>query len=250
MGYAALLILARLLSENRRAMPWRSLAGGIALQWGLCVVFFEVEGARQLIAAANALLLGLQSATRSATAAVFGYLGGATPPFELSGAGSAFILAFQALPIVLVISALTAVLFHWGVLPLIVRAFAWALSRAMGVRESVGLSTAANIFLGMVEARLLVRPYLGGMSRSELFALMSVGMAGVAGTVMALYAGILTERVLDALGHVLVASLVSAPAALVFAFLMVPPTEPSTQGQRGPTELLEPGLRDASTFGG
>lgn len=248
LGYAGLLILAWLLSENRRVIPWRSLLGGIALQWGLCVVFFEVEGARQLIAAANALLLGLQTATRNATGAVFGYLGGATPPFELSGAGSAFILAFQALPIVLVMSALSAVLFHWGILPRVVRAFAWALRLAMGVRGSVGLSTAANVFLGMVEAPLLVRPYLNGLCRSELFALMSVGMAGVAGTVMALYAGILAERVPDALGHILVASLVSAPAALAFAFLMVPPAESPIQGQSGPVEMLEPGFRDASTF--
>jgi len=248
LGYAALLLVAWSLSENRKAIAWRSLAGGLALQGGLCLLFFKVAWARQLIAAANEALLGLQNATRSATGAVFGYLGGATLPFVPHSEGTSFILAFQALPIVLVMSALSAVLFHWGVLPRLVRAFAWLLRSAMGVRGSVGLSTAANVFLGMVEAPLLVRPYLRSLDRAELFALMSAGMAGVAGTVMALYAGILARDLPDALGHILIASLISAPAALVFSFLMVPPGTDPHPGKGGLAE--EPDLRsdDASTF--
>jgi len=154
---------------------------------------------------------------------VFGFLGGAPLPYAETAAGASFVLAFRALPVVLVMSALSALLFHWRILPLLVRAMSALLERVLGVGGAVGLSTAANVFVGMVEAPLLVKPYLARVSRGELFIILSAGMAGVAGTVMALYAGILAQRVPGALGHILAASFISAPAAIAFAALMVPP---------------------------
>ena len=155
---------------------------------------------------------------------MFGYLGGATAPFDASGPGSTFVLAFQALPLILVMSALTALLTHWRILPWLVRVMAAGLRRSLGVGAATGLGVAANVFLGMVEAPLLIRPWLSRLTRSELFVLMTAGMATIAGTVLVLYAGILGEAVPGAAGHLLTASVISAPAAIAIALVMVPET--------------------------
>lgn len=227
-GYSGFLLIAWLLSEQRRVVPWRTVIGGVALQFTLAAMIFWLPGARRLFAALNDGLLAVEQATRAGTTVVFGYLGGGTLPFAETAPGASFILAFQALPVVLVMSALSALLFHWRILPLLVRGMSLLLERTLGVGGAVGMSTAANVFVGMVEAPLLVKPYLRRVSRGELFIIMAAGMAGVAGTVMALYAGIIGPRVPDALGHILAASFISAPAALVFSVLMVPPTGPAT----------------------
>src|SRR5256886_14908295 len=159
----------------------------------------------------------------SGTSLVFGYLGGAPAPFEVSAPEATFVLAFRALPLVLVISALSALLFYWRVLPAIVRALSLVLEKLMGLGGVVGLAAAANIFVGMVEAPLFIRPYLARVSRGELFAIMVGGMASIAGTVLFLYGSILRPVLPDAVAHLLIASILSAPAALVIAFLMVPP---------------------------
>jgi CNT family concentrative nucleoside transporter len=156
------------------------------------------------------------------------FLGGASLPYAETVPGSSFVLAFQALPVVLVMSALSAVLYHWRVLPWLVRGFSVLLERTLGIGGAVGMSTAANVFVGMVEAPLLIRPYLASVSRGEMFIILSGGMAGVAGTVMALYASILGPVVPDALGHILAASFISAPAAIVFAVILVPPEGQAT----------------------
>jgi len=228
LGYAAFVGIAWALSEKRRAIPWRTVAAGVLLQFVLAVAILKLPAAQAGFAALNDALLALERATRAGTSLVFGYLGGGTLPFAENAAGASFVLAFQALPVVLVMSALSALLFHWRILPLLVRGLSWLLERTLGVGGAVGLSTAANVFVGMVEAPLLVKPYLARVSRGELFVILSAGMAGVAGTVMALYAGIVGPRIPGALGHILAASFISAPAAIVFSVLMVPPEGPPT----------------------
>jgi CNT family concentrative nucleoside transporter len=223
LGYCGFIALAWLLSEKRSVVPWRTVFGGVALQFALAVVILKLPGAHAAFAALNNGLLALEKATRTGATVVFGYLGGGPLPYTETVVGSSFVLAFQALPIILVMSALSALLFHWRVLPQLVRMLSWLLEKTLGVGGAVGLSTAANVFVGMVEAPLLVKPYLARVSRGELFVILSAGMAGVAGTVMALYAGIVGASVPDALGHILAASFISAPAAIVFAVLMVPP---------------------------
>ena len=222
-GIAGLLALAWLASEERRAVPWRAIAAGLGLQLLLAVVFLKISAVKELFLKLNDVLLVLERATQAGTGLVFGYLGGGAAPFEVSNEASMFILAFRALPIVLVVSALSALLFYWRVLPAVVRAISWLLERTMGVGGVVGLSTAANVFVGMVEAPLFVRPYLARVSRGELFAIMVGGMASIAGTVLFLYGAILGPVLPDAVAHLLIASILSAPAALVIAFLMVPP---------------------------
>jgi CNT family concentrative nucleoside transporter len=186
----------------------------------------------------------LSAATLAGTAFVFGYIGGAPPPFAVTNPAAQFVLAFQALPIVLVMSVLTTLLFYWGVLPPIVRGFSWGLQRTLGVGGAVGLSTAANVFLGMVEAPLFIRPYLARLARGELFMVMTGGMAGIAGTVFVLYATILRDVIPDVAGHILVASLLAAPAALLISQLMVP----VPPGERSDTGAVEIGPTADSTM--
>jgi CNT family concentrative nucleoside transporter len=230
-GMAGLVLLAWLAGEARRAVPWRSVAAGLALEFVLAVVCLKLPGVKNAFMALNDALLVLEKATQAGTSLVFGYLGGGPAPFAVSAPEAAFVLAFRALPIVLVISALSALLFYWRVLPLVVRALSWLLRRTMGVGGVVGLSTAANVFVGMVEAPLLVKPYLARVSRGELFAIMACGMASIAGTVLFLYAAVLGRAVPDVVAHLLIASILSAPAALALSFVMVPPAGRATGGE-------------------
>jgi len=247
-GLIAFTALAWVFSENRRRFPWRIVLAGLALQLVLAAALLRVPLFRGLFVMLNDALLALETATRAGTAFVFGYLGGAPLPFADTGAGSAFVLAFRALPLVLVVSALSALLFYWRVLPWIVRAASRLLQKSLAVGGALGIGAAANIFVGMVEAPLLVRPYLRAMNRFELFALMTCGMATVAGTVMVLYASFLATVIPNALGHILIASILSAPAAILVAAIMVPPDTRGTAGKVAPPQEAR-GSMDAITQG-
>jgi CNT family concentrative nucleoside transporter len=222
LGLAALLAIAWALSEDRRRVPWRTVIAGVALQWALALLLIFFQPASAVIVLLNDGATALQSATQAGTGFVFGYLGGPPLPFAETHPGASFILAFQALPLVLTISALASLLFYWGVLQRITAAFAWLLRRAMGIGGALALGAAVHVFVGMIEAPLLVRPYLARMQRGELFALMTCGMAGVAGTVMVIYASFLAPLVPNALGNILIASVISTPAGLAVAALLVP----------------------------
>jgi CNT family concentrative nucleoside transporter len=224
LGIVALLAFAWLISEHRRAVSWRRAGVGLAITFALAVVFLKIPPVRAAFSVANDAIEAIAAATRAGTTFVFGYLGGGPLPFDLKFPGAEFVLAFQALPIVLVVSVLTTLLFYWGLLQPIVRGFSWALERTMGVGGAVGLSTAANIFVGMVEAPLFIRPYLVKLTRGELFIVMTGGMAGIAGTVLVLYAQFLSPVIPDAAGHFIIASVLGAPAAILFSQIMVPDT--------------------------
>ena len=222
LGIVVLLLLAWLLSENRRRIAVRTVVAGIVLQFGLALLFVRFPPATSIFLVLNHLVDALQHATEDGTGFVFGYLGGGPLPFDEKQPGAAYIFAFRGLPLVLTISALASLFFYWGILQAIVKAFAWLLRRAMGVGGALGLGAAVHIFVGNIEAPLLIRPYLVRMERGELFALMTCGMAGIAGTVMVLYATILGPVIPGALGHILAASVISTPASLAVAALMVP----------------------------
>jgi len=244
-GLFALPLIAWALSERRGAIPkarlTRILIGGLGLQVLIAGVMLNVPASRAVFDWAANLVAALQAATSTGMRLVFGYLAGGPAPFETVRPETSFILAFQALPLILIISALSKLLYHWGVLQRIVGAIGWLLQRSLGVTGPVGTSAAANVFVGMVEAPLLVRPYLASMSRSGLFATMTVGMAGVAGTVLALYATILEPLLPGAAGHLIVASVISVPAALMLSELMVPPdaSTPAGNGEPAPAIVID-----------
>ncbi len=251
-GLIAIPLIAWLLSENRKYIVGngltRILVIGMVLQFLIALLLTKLPAAEALFLGLNELMLSLEQATLKGTQFVFGFLGGGETPFETSNPGANFILAFRALPIVLVISALSALLHHWRILPWLVKSISTMLQRSMNIGGALGLASAANIFMGMVEAPLLVRPYLARMSRAELFALMTTGMATIAGTMLALYASVLGGVIPNALGHILTASLISAPAALMLALIMVPQQQSHTPGEM--TENLPySNSMDAITYG-
>jgi CNT family concentrative nucleoside transporter len=209
-----------------------------------------LPGVTHVFGAINDAVGAIASSSRAGTSFVFGYLGGGALPFDLKSPGADFILAFQALPIVLVMSVLTTLLFYWRILPPVVRGLAWVLERTLGIGGAVGLSTAANIFLGMVEAPLFIRPYLAQLTRSELFLVMTGGMAGIAGTVLVLYATLLAPLIPDAAGHFVIASVLGAPAAILVSLIMVPETKDVRTGGSSADPRLadDPDLHAASTM--
>jgi CNT family concentrative nucleoside transporter len=226
LGLVAIPAIAWALSERREALAGagvvRMALVAIAIQFLIAGLLLNVPFLRGLFEWPGWAISALQTATLDGVRLVFGHLAGGPAPYEIAKPEHSFVLAFQALPLILIVSVLSKLLYHWGILQRVVRGFAWALERSMGVGGAVATGAAANIFIGMVEAPLLIKPYLKAMSRSGLFATMTVGMAGIAGTVLALYASILGNSVPGAAGHLIVASVISVPAALLIAALMVP----------------------------
>ncbi|MYF70849.1 MAG: nucleoside:proton symporter [Proteobacteria bacterium] len=248
LGLAAFIALAWCLSEDRRGFSWRLVAAGLAVQVVVALVLIRVPGSQIVFVWINNGVLALQRATEAGTSLVFGFLGGTPLPFEESVPGAAFVLAFRSLPLVLVVSALSALLYHWRVLPVIVRAFAWALTRTLRIGGAASFATAANIFVGMVESPLLVRPYLERMSRADLFMVMTAGLSTIAGTVFVLYSTLLRDVLPNAAGHLLTASVLSAPAAVVVARLMIPAGASGAQ-ERIEFKRLYDGAMDAISAG-
>ena len=223
-GIAVLVALAWAISENRSERPsWKWLAGALALQAALALLIVRVPFVWDVVTLANEGVSAIERATLAGSSYMFGYLGGADLPFPLKdGSLPPLIIAFQILPLVIVFSALSALLWHWGVLKWLVNGLSFLLRRTLGVSGVVGLSGGANMFLGVVESPLVVRAYFARMSRAELFQVMVLAMATISGAILILYATTLRESVPDAVGHMISASLVSLPAALLIAKLMVP----------------------------
>jgi len=240
LGIVVFLGIAWIVSEKRKSVRLRTILTGVIVQFAIAAILLYVPFFKQFFLLLNNVVLALDSATRAGTSFVFGYLGGGPPPFMLQDPGANFVLAFQALPLVLVIGALSSLLFYWRVLPYVVRGFAFVLQKTMNIGGALGLGASTTIFLGMVEAPLVIKPYLKNMTRSELFSLMTVGMACIAGTVMILYATILNGVIPDPLGHILVASFIHVAAAITIARIMVPETGEETAGRLLPQ-------RDASS---
>lgn len=246
-GIAVLLGIAWAISENRARHPgWRWIAGALALQGVLAVLILRVPAVWAAVGLVNDAVSAVETATLKGSAYMFGYLGGAELPFAVKeGAQPPLIIAFQILPLVIVFSALAALLWHWGVLRWMVNGLSFLLRRSLGVSGVVGLSGGASIFLGVVEAPLVTRAYFARVSRSELFQIMALTMATISGAILVLYATTLRATVPDAVGHMIAASLISLPAALLVARLMVPGTDThaATEVEQG-----EPGLRYESSI--
>lgn len=231
LGIAFLIFFSWILSENRRIFRLKNLIMGLTLQFGIALLFFRIPFFQRVFLSLNKVVEVLEKATTEGTSMVFGYLGGAELPFIESYPGSSFILAFRAIPIVLVVSAISSLLLYWKITPFIITSLSKILEKTMGIGAAVGINTAANIFVGMIEAPLLIKPYVQKMTRSELFLLMTAGMATIAGTVLMLYASIVERVIPNSLANILTASIISAPAAILISQIMVPETGPATEGK-------------------
>ncbi|MCB4820788.1 NupC/NupG family nucleoside CNT transporter [Roseicella aerolata] len=249
-GLALLCLLAWACGGFRRGVRPRVLAAGLLGQLLLAGALLHIPPLRAGFALLGDTVEALARATRAGTSLVFGYLGGAPLPFAETTPGASFILFFQALPLVLVVGALSAVLYHWRLLPLVVDGLAAGLRRLFGLSGACTLSVAANVFVGMVEAPLLIRPWLAGLSRAELFTTMVAGLATISGNMLVVYASMIAPVVPDAAGQLLTASLVSAPAAILAALLMIPEERaPAAAAVEGPMPRLHDSTMDALVRG-
>lgn len=243
-GIGFILAVAWFLSENRKDRPgWRWIAGAIAIQFILAIAIVRIPAIWDIIGLANNGVQAIERATLAGSSYMFGYAGGGELPFVLKeGAAPPLIIAFQILPLVIVFSALAALFWHWRILQLIVKGLSWALQKTLGVSGVVGLSGGANIFLGVVESPLVVRAYFERMSRAELFMIMVLAMSTISGAILVLYATTLEKAVPNAVGHMISASLISLPAAILLARVMVPGSGTTKADSK------EPGLKYESSF--
>jgi CNT family concentrative nucleoside transporter len=249
LGMAAIIALAWVLSEDRRAFRWRIVVTALLLQAAIALLLLKFPPARALLLGLNDLVNALGTATTAGASFVFGYVGGGVTPFAVTNPRAMTSFAFGVLPLVIVISALSALLWYWRILPLVVGGIAFVLRRTLGLGGATALASGATVFFGMIEAPLLVRPCLTKMTRTELFILFTVGLASVAGTMFVLYATVLKSVLPDALGHVLVASMMALPAAVMIARIMVPgdaATEevPAELGYRSSMDAVARGTED------
>ncbi len=247
LGLAVFVALALPFSRAPRSVDWKLVGSSILLQFGICFLLLKVPlisaGFAYLTRAVNAL----SAATLKGTSFIFGYLGGGATPFEVTNPAAVVTFAFQVLPLVIVMSALSALLWYWRVLPFVVRSISRVFEKTLGTRGPAGLAATANIFVGQVEAPLLVRPYIARMTHYELLLLMTAGMSTIAGSVMVIYASMLGSLFNDVLGHLLTKSVMSVPAAILFAHLMLP--EASSEHADSEAPRIYGGTMDAITRG-
>ena len=248
-GFICILVIAWLWSSNRRSIPTRPVVIAFGLQVGFALLMFNLPPLRVALQSVAAGLAVLQQATEAGTQFAFGYLAGGATPYDSVAPENGFILAIQVLPLMVVVSTLAAILWHWGVLEKLCQGIGFVLRRTLGLSGPLGLGAAASIFLGMVEAPMIVRPYLMRMSRSDIFLVMTTAMATVAGTVMALYIALLQRSVPEASSHVIVASFMAAPAAIAISRIMQPPDDASEVRDEKPPPKLYQSTMDAFARG-
>ncbi len=248
LGIVVFIAIAMPLSSNWRRINWKLVSVAVALQFVICALLLKVPLLNQALSYVNRAVDALSAATLKGTSFVYGYVGGAAPPFTVTEPGAAVTFAFQVLPLVIVMSALSALLWYWRILPAVVQAINAVFQRALGTRGPAGLAATANIFLGQVEAPLLVRPYIARMNRYELLVLMTAGMATIAGSVMVIYASMLGEAFQGVLGHLITKSIMSVPAAILFAHVMLPDAAEQDHGDSQPPRIYESTM-DAITRG-
>ena len=221
-GIAVFITLALPLSSSIRSISWPRVLLAVLLQFAICVLLLRVPLFADALSQVNGLVQSLSEATRAGTTFVFGYLGGGEPPFAVTRPEALAVFGFRFIPIIIVVSALSAVLWQWRILPVTVRAISWVFERTLGTRGPASFAVIANVFVGQVEAPLLVRPQIPSMTRYELLLMMTAGMAMTAGSMMIVYSAVLAPHFGVLLSQLVTKSLMSIPASILFAHLMLP----------------------------
>ena len=251
LGGFILIILGVLISSNTKKINLFYLANAIVLQFLLAILLIKVPPVAAFFEALSQGVLALKSATDQGTGFVFGYLAdGAPKPFEVVNPASANIFIFSGLMLIIVVSALSAIFWHWRVLPIVIKLISSLFKKPLNVGGPVGLSATANIIFGQVEAPLLIKPYLKQMSRHELLTLMTVGMSTISGGVMVVYTTMLNDLYGTSLiGHFLTASIISVPAAIMYANIMMPSNQKTEDQSQIEESSLYKSTMDALTRG-
>ncbi len=227
-GFIGLVCIAIPFSNNMSSINIKHIFAAIILQIFLAFALIKIPFIVQIFAYLSEGVTALQTATQEGAEFVFGYLSNSSSsPFENSGTGNSMIFAFQILPLIIVISALSALLWFWNILPLIIRAISKVFEKLFNIGGPIGLGATANIIMGQVEAPLLVKPYLSRMSEKELLILMTAGMSTVSGSIMIALVSMLAPQFPDTnlIQHLVSASILSIPAAIMYANIMIPSNE-------------------------
>ncbi len=251
LGLMAFIALTFSLSEDRKAVAWKKVVGGLLLGFFFCVILLRAPMVSEAFLILNRVVGVIDSVTQRASSFVFGYLAGGPAPFELKNPQHSFIIAFRVLPLILVVTVLSNILYYLRVLPFFIGLFSKLIHRFFGISGALSFGAAATVFLGTIEAPLIVKPYLRGFSRGELFALISTSMATIAGSVMVLYATTLSKVLPGALGHLMIASIMSVPVALAFSLILIPLGKSSENmaGADAVSQAVYPGFMDAVITG-
>ena len=250
-GGIILILLGVLFTNNFRKINLLYLLNAIILQFALSFLLLKVPPITNAFNSLSNGVLALKDATDKGTGFVFGYLAeGAPKPFEVIDPGVANIFIFSGLMLIIVVSALSAIFWHWRILPVIIRAISTLFKKPLNVGGPIGLSSTANIIFGQVEAPLLIRPYLGQMTKHELLVLMTVGMSTISGGVMVVFVTMLSELyTINLITHFLTASIISVPAAIMYANIMMPSDTKTEKEKEIEESKLYRGTMDALTSG-
>jgi len=238
LGWLAMLLLAWGISYNRKNFPWRTVVWGLGLQFVLAVLILRTPWGGNLFEFAGKVIQKLIQFSGEGTKFVFGPLADQTQTGKVFGAENSVVFAILVCGTVVIVASLSSLFYHWGILQRVVRAVAWVMRKAMGTSGSETLSAAANIFMGQTEAPLVIRPYVPRMTRSEIMTIMVCGMAHIAGGVAAVYAAMgIAAGYPKTAGHLLTASVLNCPAALLIAKIMLPETEKSETAGTSPATV-------------
>lgn len=228
LGLMVIILVCAAFSNNRAAISPSLVVRSLVLQLVLALMLLKLPGSQHLFWILNEGIVVLQQATRAGTSFIFGYIGGADTPFTVTNEAAGLVLAFQTLPLIIVLSVLSGLLIYFGILPWILRLMSLLLEKTLKIGGAPGFAIAANAFLGMVEAPLLIRPYLAKLSSAELFSVMVAGMATIAGSMMAIEAAVISKVMPNAVGHLLSASLITLPGVIYVSHLLMPNTSAVT----------------------
>ena len=247
-GIVALILIAIPFSESIQKIKVKFIIYALLIQTSLAFILLEIPFISSFFDVMSMAVESLRLSAIEGSSFVFGYLGGGDAPFEVSNNQNLPIFAFTFLPMLIFLSALSALLWHWKILPFLIKLLAKLFEKPLDAKGPIGLAATANIFLGQLEAPLLIKPYLNKMNQRDLLIIMTVGMSTIAGSVMVLYITWLDDKFTGVIGHFLTASILSVPAAIMFSNILIPSAQTELKTAKEDLKMYESSM-DAISVG-
>ena len=247
-GIVALILIALPFSESIQEIKVKFISYALLIQISLAFILLEIPFISSFFDVMSIAVESLRLSAIEGSSFVFGYLGGGEAPFEVSNNQNLPIFAFTFLPMLIFLSALSALLWHWKILPFLIKLLAKLFEKPLDAKGPIGLAATANIFLGQLEAPLLIKPYLNKMNQRDLLIIMTVGMSTIAGSVMVLYITWLDDKFTGVIGHFLTASILSVPAAIMFSNILIPSAQTELKTAKEDLKMYESSM-DAISVG-
>ena len=247
-GIVVLILIALPFSESIQEIKLKFIIYALLIQTSLAFILLEISFISSFFDVMSIAVESLRLSAIEGSSFVFGYLGGGEAPFEVSNNQNLPIFAFTFLPMLIFLSALSALLWHWKILPFLIKLLAKLFEKPLDAKGPIGLAATANIFLGQLEAPLLIKPYLNKMNQRDLLIIMTVGMSTIAGSVMVLYITWLDDKFSGVIGHFLTASILSVPAAIMFSNILIPSAQTELNTAKEDLKMYESSM-DAISVG-